>query len=769
MNKKWTGWSLSTKWTLAYALLIILVSATMTLTVYFQLVNAQRQALRDRLSDILKFSIPLVDGDYHSLILLPADQNSPFYNVINQRLRIIKNTSQIIRNIYTLREQEDGQIQYIVDVFEKDPHNVGDPFVNNSSILSNGFTNIIAPIIEDDLLSDENGTYLRGYTPIYDQFGMQNGILVMEVDASIILNSENNARRVALFTFLGMVSLSLVIGWRLAKAFTAPVIDLVIATEHVGQGNLKELVPVRSRDELGLLANTFNHMTTQLRQTMDGLEEEIKKYQMAEKVQDAIFRISQAVISTDTINDMYHSIHAILGELIPVDNFYIAIYDPAENTISYPYFVDQYDEQPVTAEPAKNLTEYVMRLKKPLLLTREKYEKLLEKGEVERIGTIPVDWLGAPLIVEGRTLGVAVVQSYSEKIRFNKDNLNLMAFISTQIALAIEHKWAAEMLQKSNERYRVLFENSPISLWEEDFSGVKRIVDETKKQGVSDFRNYFSDHPEILKKCVLSVKVLDINQASLELFNALSKEEILNNIPYIFSDETLELFKDEFINISQGETAFNCEGMKKTLDGRLIEVSLSWTVVPGYENDLSKVIVSLIDITERRMVEKKLLYISSHDGLTGLYNRAFFDEEMARLDRSRQFPISVIMVDVDSLKWTNDRDGHAAGDAILQKAANVLNIVFRAEDVVARIGGDEFAILLPTSDAESAQKAIERIRNKVEINNATQAEPRLSISLGYSTAESAGSLSAALIDADANMYAEKYSKREIQRASGLKH
>ena len=116
---------------------------------------------------------------------------------------------------------------------------------------------------------------------------------------------------------------------------------------------------------------------------------------------------------------------------------------------------------------------------------------------------------------------------------------------------------------------------------------------------------------------------------------------------------------------------------------------------PGTRPTWSKVIVSVVDITQQKRAEDRLRFLSTHDVLTGLYNRAFFEEETTRMERGRHYPISVLMVDVDHLKITNDRRGHAAGDSLLRRAAAVLRAAFRTEDVVARIGGDEFAVLLP--------------------------------------------------------------------------
>jgi diguanylate cyclase (GGDEF)-like protein len=138
-----------------------------------------------------------------------------------------------------------------------------------------------------------------------------------------------------------------------------------------------------------------------------------------------------------------------------------------------------------------------------------------------------------------------------------------------------------------------------------------------------------------------------------------------------------------------------------------------------------------------------------------LYNRNFFDEEMRRLGRGRQFPISIFMADLNGLKKINDDDGHAAGDALLKRTAQVLRAAFRAEDIIARIGGDEFAILLPCTDAASAQKSLSRLRLTLDKHNAAYGDMPLSIAFGISTAEQGGVLMNTLKEADARMYAEK--------------
>jgi len=190
---------------------------------------------------------------------------------------------------------------------------------------------------------------------------------------------------------------------------------------------------------------------------------------------------------------------------------------------------------------------------------------------------------------------------------------------------------------------------------------------------------------------------------------------------------------------------------------------------PSYWIDLNSIsitmITSLIISTSVAMInasQKSLSYLSTHDTLTGLYNRLFFETEIERLQNSRQFPISVIMADIDGLKDINDTFGHSAGDQVLTNLANLFSNVFRQEDIVSRLGGDEFVILLPNTDASITKKIIKRIEKQNIAYNKRHMDLPLHFSMGISTAKQGESLEEHLKNADNLMYEGKKRKREIK-------
>jgi len=167
-----------------------------------------------------------------------------------------------------------------------------------------------------------------------------------------------------------------------------------------------------------------------------------------------------------------------------------------------------------------------------------------------------------------------------------------------------------------------------------------------------------------------------------------------------------------------------------------------------------------LDIDEKKRNEEKIKYLSFHDELTGLYNRRYLNNEIERLKDSRKYPLSIIVGDLDKLKIINDNYGHNVGDYCIKKSAEIIQSILRSEDIIARTGGDEFIILLPETDYETAENIADRIKVKyTQFNRRDNSVDNLSISLGVSTVESKEDNMDIHFDiADQKMYYQKANK-----------
>lgn len=172
-------------------------------------------------------------------------------------------------------------------------------------------------------------------------------------------------------------------------------------------------------------------------------------------------------------------------------------------------------------------------------------------------------------------------------------------------------------------------------------------------------------------------------------------------------------------------------------------------------NEIILVVGTAKDITERKKMEDDLRFLSTHDSLTGLFNRNFFETEIKRLQVSRLYPVSIVICDLDHLKGINDRFGHIKGDYLIKKTAECLQNAFRAEDIIARVGGDEFAILLPQVDEANALEGVSRLRKLIHETN----EPYPQLSIGVACGTDGAQLSEVQKKADDRMYQEKMNRR----------
>jgi PAS domain S-box-containing protein len=184
-----------------------------------------------------------------------------------------------------------------------------------------------------------------------------------------------------------------------------------------------------------------------------------------------------------------------------------------------------------------------------------------------------------------------------------KDEQNTIRWITCISKNVTELK---RKVEENENKYKIIFEHSAIPIWEEDFSLIKDYLDNLKANGITDFRNYFDHHIEEICKVSQLIKIVDINRQTVKYFNFGSKEEIIQHIYTFFKEIPIEIYKNELIALAEGEIYYECEIPTKGLNGEALYLSFFLHVCPGYEHDLSKVLVSFIDITQSKLAELQL-------------------------------------------------------------------------------------------------------------------------------------------------------------------
>ena len=299
---------------------------------------------------------------------------------------------------------------------------------------------------------------------------------------------------------------------------------------------------------------------------------DITEQKRAEELNAAMYAIAARSQSAEDLQQFYAAIHNIVGQLMYTRNFYIAIYDPQSQLLSFPYFVDEEDPTPEPKRLGRGLTEYVLRTGEPLLATPAVFEELMQRGEVELIGAPSLDWLGVPLKSGANTIGVLVVQSYNENLRFGERDREILKFVSQQLAAAIEHKRYEEALRHSEARYRSLILSAVFGIY----------------------------------RCTLGGRFLDVNPALISMLGYGSVEEVLaldaRREVYVNPQE-IDRLTDEY----QRTGSLNgVEVQWKHKDGHTITVRLNGRAASSSGEEPEEVLELIAeDITERRQLEEQ--------------------------------------------------------------------------------------------------------------------------------------------------------------------
>jgi len=294
----------------------------------------------------------------------------------------------------------------------------------------------------------------------------------------------------------------------------------------------------------------------------------------------------------------------------------------------------------------------------------------------------------------------------------------------------------------------------------------RKLATEALQQSEEHYRSLVEHMVEGMGILTFNGKILFFNLSAVRIFGFNSVEEAdlaKKEISDLIDPVSLPQLSLDVKRVHNGEDV-SAQYRFNRPDGELGWLEVSGTKVTYMDQDA--ILVLFHDITDRKRAEDQAKYLSLHDSLTGLYNRTYFEEEMNRLEQYRHSSMGVIVFDVDGLKLINDTLGHTAGDNLLLAVSNLLRDTFRQGEVMARIGGDEFTVLLPEATMDALGNIVQRIREKLHDYNQMNPELPMSISIGLAAgSESDFSVNELFRQADNNMYRDKLRHRQSSRSS----
>jgi two-component system, cell cycle sensor histidine kinase and response regulator CckA len=296
---------------------------------------------------------------------------------------------------------------------------------------------------------------------------------------------------------------------------------------------------------------------------------DISDRKRVEALSSALYRVAEKSSSAHDLQQFFAAVHGIVDELMPARNFYIALYDPATELISFPYFVDENDIPPGARKLGRGLTDFLIRSGKALLATPEVLQAMEDRGEVARNGSRSLDWMGVPLTVNNHTFGALVVQTYSRNIRFGERDKEILNFVARQLASAVEIKRNEQALRRSEARYRSLVQSSVYGIYRSSLEG----------------------------------RFLDVNPALITMLGYGSAEEVL----------LLDPEKDVFAQAEEHERLIadfrrsgRLDGIEvkwKRRDGANITVRISGRAVSSADEPADVLEAIAEDVTDRRALE----------------------------------------------------------------------------------------------------------------------------------------------------------------------
>ncbi len=383
---------------------------------------------------------------------------------------------------------------------------------------------------------------------------------------------------------------------------------------------------------------------------------------------------------------------------------YIYLYDEEERILRLNSWSIDVMEQCKVVEPQTaykleltGIWGETVRQRKAIVVNDFEAPNTLKKGYPE--GHVKLTrFLSIPIFEDEKILGVVGVAN--KKKEYNDQDIFQLTILMRNAWVAVQRKRSEVLLKQEKE----LFKTTLLSIGD----GILAV----DHAGKVSLMNHVAQH-----------------LTGWRQEDAVGKD--FNEIFAIIDDKTPEKCENPIQKVIQTGKMIDSSNhtMLLTKDGTRRPIADSAAPIIGENGNVTGVVMAFRDVTVEKQKIEVIEFMSYHDLLTGLFNRAFFEEELKRLNTKRNLPLTIVMADVNGLKLTNDAFGHAVGDKLLQLASDAMRNGCREDDIIARIGGDEFAILLPQTDGENAEKIVDRIRENC--SKAGIGAVVLSISFGW--------------------------------------
>ena len=568
------------------------------------------------------------------------------------------------------------------------------------------------------------------------------------------------------------------------------------------------------------------------------LEGEHKRLAHSERLQRALFAIADRASADLDMPELLHGIHAIVGELMYAENFFIVLHDARADTLRFLYFVDVEDDDPpgnygdvAMATMEHSLTWYLLRDGKPLMGDAAQLAAQVS-GPLRLVGTDSADWLGVPMLRDGRACGAIVVQSYDESIGFSADDRALLEFVASHILTAIERKRSKDELEQRvrSRTFELAHANRALQLGMAERQHAQRLqkalfqIAGLATADISQAEFYRQAHTtigELMNARNLFIALVSADGESLEFVYSIDEtgerydsrpmgyglsEYVLRTGPVILSrDDILALARDGEIDLEDVGSLSVCWlgvplAVADEVIGLIAVQSYDPEIVFGpAEHELLSFVASQVagslqrrrsvealrashaqleqrvaertrelsqEIAEREKAQDQLKHQVMHDALTALPNRSYLLDRIGRVlrhfKRNKSGRCALLYLDLDRFKVINDSLGHLAGDTVLKEFARRLQSCVREPDVVGRLSGDEFAILLedvpiPGAAIKIAQRVLEEVGKPLTVaGEVIEPSTSIGIAIGDGNYQFADDL---LRDADTAMYRAKKAGR----------